>query len=56
VVRRYVEDTMVLETEFETATGRVVVVDFMPVGGEADDLIASSAASPVVSRCGWSSC
>jgi GH15 family glucan-1,4-alpha-glucosidase len=39
VVRRYVEDTMVLETEFETATGRVVVVDFMPVGGEADDLI-----------------
>ncbi|HEX6246626.1 MAG TPA: trehalase-like domain-containing protein, partial [Nocardioidaceae bacterium] len=39
VVRRYVQDTMVLETEFETATGRVVVVDFMPLGGEGDDLV-----------------
>ncbi|MGE0861032.1 MAG: glycoside hydrolase family 15 protein [Gammaproteobacteria bacterium] len=29
--RRYLPDTAVLETEFETATGRVQVVDFMPV-------------------------
>src|SRR5439155_17603944 len=28
--RRYVGDTMILETEFATATGRVKVTDFMP--------------------------
>ena len=30
--RRYREDSLVLETEFETATGTVRVSDFMPVG------------------------
>ena len=30
--RRYREDSLVLETEFETATGTVRVTDFMPVG------------------------
>lgn len=30
VTRRYRSGTLVLETEFETATGRATVVDFMP--------------------------
>src|SRR5438477_13085681 len=29
--RRYLGDTLVLETEFETATGRASVIDFMPL-------------------------
>jgi GH15 family glucan-1,4-alpha-glucosidase len=36
--RRYRGDTLILETEFETATGTVAVVDFMPVGGERDEV------------------
>ncbi|GAB3035714.1 glycoside hydrolase family 15 protein [Natronobiforma cellulositropha] len=32
--QRYVERTNVLETVFETADGRAVLTDFMPVGGE----------------------
>src|SRR5713226_9786142 len=31
VRRRYRGDTLVLETEFETATGVAIVIDFMPV-------------------------
>jgi GH15 family glucan-1,4-alpha-glucosidase len=34
VRRRYRDDTLILETEFETATGVCAVIDFMPVGGE----------------------
>ena len=39
--RRYRDDTLILETEFETATGTCAVIDFMPVGGEehAVDLV-----------------
>jgi GH15 family glucan-1,4-alpha-glucosidase len=33
--RRYLRDTLVLETEFETASGSAVVIDFMPIRGEA---------------------
>ena len=39
VQRRYRDDTLILETTFTTATGRVRVVDFMPVRTEAIDLI-----------------
>ena len=33
VARRYRPGTLVLETEFQTATGRAAVIDFMPVVG-----------------------
>jgi GH15 family glucan-1,4-alpha-glucosidase len=40
VSRRYRDDTLILETRFETASGAVVVViDFMPPRGQASDLI-----------------
>jgi GH15 family glucan-1,4-alpha-glucosidase len=37
--RRYRPDTLVLESEFETAEGAVTVVDFMPVGTPDSDLV-----------------
>ncbi|HEX4102841.1 MAG TPA: glycoside hydrolase family 15 protein [Pseudonocardiaceae bacterium] len=37
--RRYRDETLVLETEWTTSTGRVRVVDFMPPRGHAPDLI-----------------
>ena len=37
--RRYRPDTLVLETEFETDTGAVTLVDFMPVRGAQSDLV-----------------
>src|SRR6478609_8478548 len=37
--RRYVGDTLVLETEFETAAGVVAVIDFMPVRDAVPDLV-----------------
>lgn len=37
--RRYLDDTLVLETTFETADGTVALVDFMPPRGEASDLV-----------------
>ena len=37
--RRYVGDTLVLETEFETDGGVVAVTDFMPVRREAPDVV-----------------
>lgn len=37
VSRRYLADTLILETEFQTETGTATVVDFMPaIDGEAD--------------------
>src|ERR1700732_3513867 len=36
VRRRYCPGTLVLETEFETATGRAAVVDFMPPAQSAN--------------------
>jgi len=34
VRRRYREDTLILETEFETAEGAVTLIDFMPTRGD----------------------
>jgi carbohydrate kinase (thermoresistant glucokinase family) len=39
VVRAYRDDTMVLETVFETADGRVALIDFMPIGHPNSSLI-----------------
>ena len=37
--RRYRDDTLVLETEFETADGAVRLIDFMPPRDEAPDVV-----------------
>src|SRR5436190_3813188 len=39
VRRRYRQDTLVLETEFETAEGAVTLVDFMPVRGDTCHIV-----------------
>jgi GH15 family glucan-1,4-alpha-glucosidase len=39
VSRRYRGDTLVLETLFETTSGAVAIIDFMPVGGEHSSLV-----------------
>lgn len=39
VTRRYRDDTLILETRFETASGSAVVIDFMPPRGRHSDLI-----------------
>ncbi|HVF15642.1 MAG TPA: glycoside hydrolase family 15 protein [Steroidobacteraceae bacterium] len=41
VTRRYRENTLILETRFETASGVVVVTDFMPPRDGVSDLIRS---------------
>jgi GH15 family glucan-1,4-alpha-glucosidase len=37
--RRYRGDTLILETDYETAEGAVRVIDFMPLRGEASDIV-----------------
>jgi GH15 family glucan-1,4-alpha-glucosidase len=37
--RRYRDGSLVLETEWETGEGRVRVIDFMPPGGEAREIV-----------------
>jgi GH15 family glucan-1,4-alpha-glucosidase len=39
VARRYRPDTLILEIDFETPSGAVTLVDFMPLRGEASDLV-----------------
>ena len=39
VSRRYLPDTLILETEFETAKGAVTLLDFMPVRSLQSDLV-----------------
>ncbi|HZI42874.1 MAG TPA: trehalase-like domain-containing protein, partial [Gemmatimonadaceae bacterium] len=38
ITRRYREQTLILETDFETPDGAVTVIDFMPLRGHASDL------------------
>jgi GH15 family glucan-1,4-alpha-glucosidase len=37
--RRYLDDTLILETRFETADGVVALIDFMPPRGNASDVV-----------------
>jgi GH15 family glucan-1,4-alpha-glucosidase len=37
--RRYIDDTLVLETTFETAEGKVKLIDFMPPRGNEPDVM-----------------
>lgn len=37
--RAYREDTMILETNWETSSGTVTVIDFMPIGDGLSDLV-----------------
>ncbi|KHK90898.1 glycoside hydrolase family 15 protein [Novosphingobium malaysiense] len=38
--RRYIDDTLILETLFETEKGEVAIIDFMPIArGEAPDIV-----------------
>ncbi|HET7593903.1 MAG TPA: trehalase-like domain-containing protein, partial [Stellaceae bacterium] len=39
ITRRYRPDTLILETEFETESGAVTLIDFMPLRGRASDLV-----------------
>jgi GH15 family glucan-1,4-alpha-glucosidase len=39
ITRRYVEDTLVLETVFATEEGEVALIDFMPPRGQASDVV-----------------
>jgi GH15 family glucan-1,4-alpha-glucosidase len=39
VTRRYLPETLILETTFETSSGTVAVVDFMPPGGTVTHLV-----------------
>ncbi len=37
--RRYRDETLILETDLETQTGKVRIIDFMPMRGEAPDIV-----------------
>ena len=39
VTRRYRPGTLILETDFETAEGSVTLIDFMPLRGQASDIV-----------------
>jgi GH15 family glucan-1,4-alpha-glucosidase len=39
IARRYREGTLILDTTFETSTGAVTLVDFIPIRGESSDLV-----------------
>jgi GH15 family glucan-1,4-alpha-glucosidase len=39
ITRRYRTDTLVLETQFETADGAVTLVDFMPIGQHRSSIV-----------------
>ena len=52
--RRYRDETLILETEFDTDDGTVRLIDFMPPRGEAPDVVRIVRASRAGCRCGWS--
>src|SRR5579864_341521 len=37
--RRYRDDTLILETDFTTADGTVTLIDFMPLRGQASNVV-----------------
>src|SRR5207249_10007735 len=37
--RRYWDNTLIVETRFETANGTVALIDFMPPRGNASDIV-----------------
>ncbi|WP_245316733.1 glycoside hydrolase family 15 protein, partial [Bradyrhizobium manausense] len=39
ISRRYLGDTLILETRFETKSGTAVLIDFMPPRGKASDIV-----------------
>src|SRR4051812_13597584 len=39
VRRRYRDNTLILETDFETASGAVTLIDFMPLRGTEPDVV-----------------
>lgn len=39
ISRRYLGDTLILETRFETKTGTALLIDFMPPRGKASDIV-----------------
>ncbi len=39
ISRRYLGDTLILETRFETESGTVALIDFMPPRGKASDIV-----------------
>jgi GH15 family glucan-1,4-alpha-glucosidase len=39
ITRRYLGDTLVLETEFQTQTGTVALIDFMPIRQSVPDVV-----------------
>lgn len=39
ISRRYLGNTLILETRFETKSGTVALIDFMPLRGQASDIV-----------------
>ncbi|MCK1358248.1 glycoside hydrolase family 15 protein [Bradyrhizobium sp. 199] len=39
ISRRYLGDTLILETHFETKSGAIALIDFMPPRGKASDIV-----------------
>ena len=52
--RRYRGDTLILETEIETASGAVRLIDFMPPRGENPDIVRIVEGLRGSVRCRWS--